>query len=216
MSGYLCLAVIRKLVRLQAFVSLGGIPDWISRGVRASVCLPRRRRVVGLRPGFRDYVSVGDGMVRRQCFSRAKVSDTTKISRSRQRSGRTTRKRDGERAPAASSRAAATKKAKLEALLARARGATLAQLHKELGWQPHTVRAAISGLRKAGHTIDLEERNGRKAYRLAACSDSTKHVLWISPESRCRGAGSDAGSGLACDLAGATRVVAPNRRCWPG
>ncbi len=67
----------------------------------------------------------------------------------------------------ASNRPARTKNAKLEALLSRARGATLAQLQKELGWQPHTVRAAVSRLRKAGHKIELEETKGRKAYRIA-------------------------------------------------
>ncbi len=95
------------------------------------------------------------------------MSDTTKIEPPRQRSGRTSRKRDAKKTPAASNRAAATKKAKLEALLARSRGATLTQLQKELGWQPHTVRAAVSRLRKAGHKIELEETRGRKAYRIA-------------------------------------------------
>ena len=67
----------------------------------------------------------------------------------------------------ASNKTARTKTARLEALLSRARGATLAQLQKELCWQPHTVRAAVSRLRKAGHTIELEETKGRKAYRIA-------------------------------------------------
>ena len=83
------------------------------------------------------------------------------------RSGRPIQKGDKPRVPATGKKAARTKQAKLEALLARARGATLAQLQKELGWQPHTVRAAISGLRKAGHTIELEETKSRKAYRLS-------------------------------------------------
>lgn len=96
------------------------------------------------------------------------MSDTMQIEQSSQRSGRTSRKDIRKRTPTLSAKPAATKKAKLEALLARARGATLAQLQKELGWQPHTVRAAISGLRKAGHSVELEEKNGRKAYRLAA------------------------------------------------
>ncbi|MBT8418967.1 MAG: DUF3489 domain-containing protein [Silicimonas sp.] len=73
------------------------------------------------------------------------MSDTTQTARPCQQSGRTRRKRDGKQAPSASNRAVATKKAKLEALLARTRGATLAQLQKELVWKPHTVRAAISG-----------------------------------------------------------------------
>ena len=67
----------------------------------------------------------------------------------------------------ASNKAARTKTARLEALLSRARGATLAQLQKELDWQPHTVRVAVSRLRKAGHTIELEETKGRKTYRIA-------------------------------------------------
>ena len=96
------------------------------------------------------------------------MDDTKKIERPRQRSGRTGPKRDRKRAPKTPSTVVATKKAKLEELLVRKRGATLAQLQQELGWQPHTVRAAISRLRKAGHTIDLKETNGRKAYRLAA------------------------------------------------
>ncbi len=41
-----------------------------------------------------------------------------------------------------------SKKARLEGLLSRPRGATMGQLQKALGWQPHTVRAAISRLRK--------------------------------------------------------------------
>lgn len=96
------------------------------------------------------------------------MSDTTKIERPRKQPRRTSQERNRMQAPLASSRTAATKKAKLEALLARTKGATLAQLQKELAWQPHTVRAAICGLRKAGRTINLEETNGRKAYRLAA------------------------------------------------
>ena len=68
---------------------------------------------------------------------------------------------------AKNNKTARTKNAKLEALLSRARGATLAQLQEELGWQPHTVRAAVSRLRRAGHTIELEEMKGRKAYRIA-------------------------------------------------
>ena len=61
------------------------------------------------------------------------MSNTNNIEPPRQHSGRTPRKRDAKKTPAASNRAAATKKAKLEALLSRARGATVEQLQKELG-----------------------------------------------------------------------------------
>ena len=96
------------------------------------------------------------------------MSDTTEIDRPRPRTGRTKPKSDRKQASPASSKATLSKKARLEALLSRARGATLDQLQDELGWQPHPVRAAISRLRKAGHEIDFTETKGRKAYRLAS------------------------------------------------
>jgi len=47
-----------------------------------------------------------------------------------------------------------TKTAILRKLLSRKTGANLATLQSATGWQPHSVRAALSGLRKAGYTID--------------------------------------------------------------
>ena len=47
-----------------------------------------------------------------------------------------------------------TKAAILRRLLARKAGANLAALQSATGWQPHSVRAALSGFRKAGYTID--------------------------------------------------------------
>ncbi len=47
-----------------------------------------------------------------------------------------------------------TKTAILRKLLSRKTGANLAALQSATGWQPHSVRAALSGLRKAGNTID--------------------------------------------------------------
>lgn len=47
-----------------------------------------------------------------------------------------------------------TKAATLRRLLARKSGADLAGLQKATGWQPHSVRAALSMLRKAGYTIE--------------------------------------------------------------
>lgn len=96
------------------------------------------------------------------------MGHTSKIDRPGPRSGRTKLKSDEKRPLRASGKAALSKKARLEVLLLRARGATLDQLQDELGWQPHTVRAAISRLRKAGHEIDLTETKGRKVYRRAS------------------------------------------------
>jgi len=44
------------------------------------------------------------------------------------------------------------------------KGATIDQLVKKTGWQPHTVRAALSRLRKRGMEILLADVDGRKAY----------------------------------------------------
>ncbi|NOC91233.1 DUF3489 domain-containing protein [Ruegeria sp. HKCCD6604] len=47
-----------------------------------------------------------------------------------------------------------TKIDKVQALLRRPSGASLEALCKATGWQPHSVRAALSGLRKKGVTIE--------------------------------------------------------------
>jgi hypothetical protein len=46
------------------------------------------------------------------------------------------------------------------------RGASLDELVKLTGWQPHTARAALTRLRQRGFQIDFREANGRKAYHL--------------------------------------------------
>jgi hypothetical protein len=54
-------------------------------------------------------------------------------------------------------------------LLARARGATIAELQAATCWQPHSARAFLSGLREAGRTLVKEERkSGETSYRLVA------------------------------------------------
>lgn len=64
--------------------------------------------------------------------------------------------------------AAMSKKNRLRDLLARQRGASLDEICKTFGWQPHSARAAISGLRKAGHDVERKRGEGCKhaAYRL--------------------------------------------------
>ena len=47
-----------------------------------------------------------------------------------------------------------TKAAMVRRMLARKSGADLSALQKATGWQPHSVRAALSTLRKAGYQID--------------------------------------------------------------
>jgi hypothetical protein len=45
-------------------------------------------------------------------------------------------------------------------------GATLAELISLTGWQAHTARSALTGLRRRGFAVQLSEQQGRKAYRL--------------------------------------------------
>lgn len=62
-----------------------------------------------------------------------------------------------------------TKAAILRKLLGRKNGADLGTLQSATGWQPHSVRAGISGLRKAGYTIDRTDATkpvGTATYRI--------------------------------------------------
>ena len=54
-------------------------------------------------------------------------------------------------------------------LLSRGGGATLDQLVAATGWLPHTARAALTGLKKKGHTITSDKPQGaQRVYRIAA------------------------------------------------
>lgn len=54
-------------------------------------------------------------------------------------------------------------------LLSRKNGATAAEIGEATSWQPHSVRAYVTGLRKKGSTIAFEpRRDGTKAYRLTS------------------------------------------------
>jgi DNA-binding transcriptional regulator PaaX len=45
-------------------------------------------------------------------------------------------------------------------------GATLAELIEGTGWQPHSARAALTGLRKKGHLIERRKRGDLTYYHL--------------------------------------------------
>ena len=70
--------------------------------------------------------------------------------------------------PAAKTAGNKSKKARLVGLLGRPRGATIGQLQKAPDWQPHTIRAAISRLRKDGTEITLDRSGKTPAYRIDA------------------------------------------------
>ena len=60
-----------------------------------------------------------------------------------------------------------TKTANVEKLLRRRKGATILQLQKSTGWQAHSVRAALTGLRKKGHDIQRsKDLKGVTTYRI--------------------------------------------------
>ena len=61
-----------------------------------------------------------------------------------------------------------TKKSLLLKRLNTRKGATLQQLSSEFGWQPHTVRAAISRLRTAGFAVTRGEGRNASIYRISA------------------------------------------------
>ena len=63
-----------------------------------------------------------------------------------------------------------TKLGKLEGMLRRTEGATIAQIAKALDWQLHSVRGAISGSlkKKLGLTVVAEKAtDGERVYRIA-------------------------------------------------
>jgi predicted ArsR family transcriptional regulator len=63
-----------------------------------------------------------------------------------------------------------TKKAQLIQMLTRKAGADVATISEKLGWLPHTTRAALTGLRKAGFEISAEKLSDGKpsCYRITA------------------------------------------------
>ncbi len=61
-----------------------------------------------------------------------------------------------------------TKRARLVELLNDDHGSTIADLTEALDWLPHTVRAALTGLRKRGYEIERRVEDGTSRYRIAS------------------------------------------------
>lgn len=51
-------------------------------------------------------------------------------------------------------------------LLRRDSGATLEQLVAATGWLPHTTRAALTGIKKKGHSLRSDKVDGVRTYRV--------------------------------------------------
>ena len=78
--------------------------------------------------------------------------------------------------PAAAAEAqilAGSKRARVVALLRRPEGAAMVDLIAATGWLPHTTRAALSGLRKAGMVVELRKNDdlGTGVYRIVALDE---------------------------------------------
>ena len=67
-----------------------------------------------------------------------------------------------------------TKKDQLIRLLSRRTGASVVAISEALGWQVHTTRAALTGLRKAGFYLakDPAARGGPARYRITERPDA--------------------------------------------
>jgi hypothetical protein len=66
----------------------------------------------------------------------------------------------------ANSKRIPTKSASVTKLLSRERGATIAEMARATGWKDHSVRAFLTGVRKARLLIKEERSDGITAYRL--------------------------------------------------
>jgi hypothetical protein len=69
---------------------------------------------------------------------------------------------------------ASSKQAAVVALLRRSEGADLAILMATTGWQSHSVRAVLSGLRKQGHHLHRDAGPHGSVYRLMAQAGDTE------------------------------------------
>ena len=72
-----------------------------------------------------------------------------------------------------------TRKVLLIRLLSRKNGADVTTISKAFGWQPHTTRAALSGLRKDGHELirDADGKAKPARYRISQASrEKTAHA----------------------------------------
>ena len=77
---------------------------------------------------------------------------------------------DKPRKPNGRDKSRLTKKVQLVRMLSAKAGADVAAISKRLGWQDHTTRAAMSGLRKADYQISsVKPENGKsRRYRITA------------------------------------------------
>ncbi len=72
--------------------------------------------------------------------------------------------------PPAPAQTRVSKSAAVIGLLSRETGATGPELIAATSWLPHTVRAALTGLRKKGHVIERTKRDDTTCYRIVVAA----------------------------------------------
>lgn len=110
-------------------------------------------------------------MTRNAAAKASKSKRTTKPTAKQATPRRSVGKRRANEVPprvSAATKAAPTKRQQLADLLCRDEGATIDQMIAATGWLPHTVRAALTGLRKAGYRIDSDRVDGVRTWRAVA------------------------------------------------
>ena len=55
-----------------------------------------------------------------------------------------------------------TKQARLVSMLSARRGVTIEKVCEAMGWQPHTTRASLTGLRRRGYQIERSDHKPAK------------------------------------------------------
>jgi DNA-binding MarR family transcriptional regulator len=66
-----------------------------------------------------------------------------------------------------------TKRDRLIKALRQRNGTTITALEKTLGWKPHSVRAALTGLRKQGYRVERDKVDDTTRYRIIDASRRT-------------------------------------------
>jgi hypothetical protein len=77
-----------------------------------------------------------------------------------------------------------TKTAQLIKLLSRKSGADVDTISVKFGWQPHTTRAALSGLRKIGLDLIKESGTSGKATRYRIVTGSSGETAADAPNAQ--------------------------------
>ena len=82
--------------------------------------------------------------------------------------------------PMTASARAASKKSQMIDMLSGVSGSTISEISTALGWQPHTTRAAITGLRKSGHKVKTAKQVGSRScliYRIVPSAGADAEAI---------------------------------------